>query len=29
MIADLVVSHACEWPSLTIQWLPVMLSLLD
>jgi hypothetical protein len=23
---DLVVTHALEWPSLTVQWLPVRLS---
>ena len=23
---DLVISHACEWPSLTVQWLPVYLT---
>jgi Histone-binding protein RBBP4 or subunit C of CAF1 complex len=22
-IADLVITHALEWPSLTVQWLPV------
>lgn len=21
--ADLVITHALEWPSLTVQWLPV------
>ena len=24
--ADLVITHALEWPSLTVQWLPVRLS---
>jgi hypothetical protein len=24
--ADLVVTHALEWPSLTVQWLPVCAS---
>jgi hypothetical protein len=22
-VADLVITHALEWPSLTVQWLPV------
>ncbi len=22
-LADLVITHALEWPSLTVQWLPV------
>lgn len=24
--ADLVITHALEWPSLTVQWLPVRLK---
>jgi hypothetical protein len=23
LVADLVITHALEWPSLTVQWLPV------
>jgi Histone-binding protein RBBP4 or subunit C of CAF1 complex len=25
--ADLVITHALEWPSLTVQWLPVRAEL--
>ena len=24
--ADLVITHALEWPSLTVQWFPVRVS---
>lgn len=28
MTADLVITHALEWPSLTVQWLPVSTEIL-